>query len=89
MWFLEAEASFRRARITSQQTMFDCVLEKFPGDIVISIRDLLLSIGPSTEGPYDRVKARLVTDFAPSIWQGEENILNRPDYSPVKRDYSE
>ena len=48
MWFLQTEASFRRARITLQQTMFDYVLVKLPGDIVISIRDVLLSISPST-----------------------------------------
>ena len=58
--------------------MFDHVLEKLPGDIVTSIRAVLLSISPSTEDPYDRIKARLVTDFAPSVWQRAENILNHP-----------
>ena len=31
MWLLQAEASFRRTRITSQRTMFDYVLEKTAG----------------------------------------------------------
>ena len=59
--------------------MFDYVSGKLPGDIVTFIRDVLLSIGPSTGDPCDRVKARLVTDFASSIWKRAENILNHPD----------
>ena len=55
--------------------MFDYVLEKLAGDIVTSIRDVPLSSSPSTKDLYDRIRVRLVTDFAPSVWQRAENII--------------
>ncbi len=60
IWSIQTEASFRRARITSQQMMFDYILEKLPEDVT-SIRDLLVSVRTNrTEFPYDRIKARQV-----------------------------
>jgi hypothetical protein len=35
MWFSQAEAQFRRARITAESTMYDYVLMKLPEDVVV------------------------------------------------------
>jgi hypothetical protein len=44
MWFSQAEAQFRRARITAQTTMYDYVLMKLPEDVVMSVRALVSAI---------------------------------------------
>jgi hypothetical protein len=40
MWFSQAEAQFRRARITAETTMYDYILMKLPEDVVMSVRAL-------------------------------------------------
>jgi hypothetical protein len=44
MWFSQAEAQFRCARITAETTMYDYVLMKLPQDVVMSVRALVLAI---------------------------------------------
>ncbi len=44
MWFSQAEAQFRRSRITAQTTMYDYVLMKLPEDVVMSVRALVSAI---------------------------------------------
>ncbi len=44
MWFLQAEAQFRRARITAETTMYDYVLMKLPQGVVMSVRALVSAI---------------------------------------------
>jgi hypothetical protein len=44
MWFSQAEAQFRRARITAETTMYDYVLMKLPEDVVMSVRSLVSAI---------------------------------------------
>ena len=44
MWFSQAEAQFRRARITAETTMYDYVLMKLPEDVVMSVRALVSAI---------------------------------------------
>jgi hypothetical protein len=44
MWFSQAEAQFRRARITAEATMYDYVLMKLPEDVVMSVRALVSAI---------------------------------------------
>ncbi len=38
MWFSQAEAQFRRARITLEGTKYDHVLVKLPEDVIMSVR---------------------------------------------------
>ena len=71
MWFHQTEAVFRRDRISNQQTMYDYV--------VTSLRDIIQTTHPHPEDAYDRIKNRLVTDFAPSKWERIERILDHPD----------
>ncbi len=44
MWFSQAEAQFRLARITAETTMYDYVLMKLPQDVVMSVRALVSAI---------------------------------------------
>jgi len=44
MWFSQAEAQFRRARITAETTMYDYILMKLPQDVVMSVRALVSAI---------------------------------------------
>ena len=44
MWFAQAEAQFRRARITAETTMYDYILMKLPQDVVMSVRSLVSAI---------------------------------------------
>ena len=44
MWFSQAEAKFRRARITAETTMYDYILMKLPQDVVMSVRSLVSAI---------------------------------------------
>ena len=71
MWFHQTEAVFRRDRISNQQTMYDYV--------VTSLRDIIQTTHPHPEDAYDRIKNRLVTDFAPPKWERIERILDHPD----------
>jgi hypothetical protein len=56
MWFSQAEAQFRRARITAETTMYDYILMKLPEEVVMSVRTLVsanLSAPLSSErGPF-------------------------------------
>jgi hypothetical protein len=44
MWFSQAEAQFRRTRVTAETTMYDYVLMKLPEDVVMSVRSLVSAI---------------------------------------------
>jgi hypothetical protein len=44
MWFSQAEARFRHARITVESTMYNYVLMKLPEDVVMSVRALISEI---------------------------------------------
>ena len=44
MWFAQAEAQFRRARVTAETTMYDYVLMKLPQEVVMSVRALVSAI---------------------------------------------
>ena len=44
MWFSQAEAQFRRARITREMTKYDHVLTKLPENVIMSVRSLISTI---------------------------------------------
>ncbi len=44
MWFAQAEAQFRLARITVEGTKYDHVLVKLPEDVIMSVRALIIEI---------------------------------------------
>jgi len=78
MWFFQAEASFRGARITASRTKFDHVVTKLPEAVSVAVRDFLLQIDEDTVDPYADLKAELVTAFGKTRWQQAFALINSP-----------
>ena len=55
------------------------MLEKLPEDVVTSIINIIQTTHLHPDDAYNRIKNRLVTDFAPSKWERIERILDHPD----------
>jgi hypothetical protein len=82
MWFAQAEAQFRRARITAQTTMYDYVLMKLPEDVVMSVRALVSAIETDPvkqEASYTLIKEALMGSYGKTKWQMAYALLDHPD----------
>jgi hypothetical protein len=82
MWFSQAEAQFRRARITAQTTMYDYVLMKLPQDVVMSVRAQVSAIEADPvkqETSYTLIKEALMGSFGKTKWQMAYALLDHPD----------
>jgi len=78
MWFFQAEAAFRGARITASRTKFDHVVTKLPEAVSVAVRDFLLQIDEDTVDPYGDLKTELVTTFGKTRWQQAFALINSP-----------
>ncbi len=79
MWFAQAEAQFRRARITAETTMYDYVLMKLLQDVVMSVRSLVSAIEADPvkqETSYTLMKEALL---GMTKWQMAYALLDHPD----------
>jgi HEPN domain-containing protein len=82
MWFSQAEAQFRRARVTQETTMYDYVLMKLPQDVVMSVRALISAIEADPvkqEASYTLLKEALMGSFGMTKWQMAYALLDHPD----------
>ena len=82
MWFSQAEAQFRRARITAAATMYDYVLMKLPEDVVMSVRALISEIEADPfkqENSYQLLKDALLGSYGKTKWQMAYALLDHPD----------
>jgi hypothetical protein len=82
MWFSQAEAQFRRARVTAETTMYDYVLMKLPQDVVMSVRALVLAIEADPvkqEQSYTLMKEALLGSYGMTKWQMAHSLLDHPD----------
>jgi len=79
MWFFQAEASFRNARITVSRTKFDHVVTRLPEHVSVSVKTLLLSVTDATEDPYEQLKAKLTARYGKTKWQSAFALLDHPD----------
>ncbi len=82
MWFSQAEAQFRRARITAQTTMYDYILMKLPQDVVMSVRSLVSAIEADPvkqEASYRLMKEALLGSYGMTKWQMTYSLLDHPD----------
>ena len=82
MWFSQAEAQFRRARITAQTTMYDYILMKLPEDVVMSVRALVSAIEADPvkqEQSYTLMKEALLGSYGKTKWQMAYALLDHPD----------
>jgi len=82
MWFSQAEAQFRRARVTAETTMYDYVLMKLPEDVVMSVRALVSAIEADPvkqEESYTLMKAALLGSYGKTKWQMAYALLDHPE----------
>ncbi len=82
MWFSQAEAQFRRARITAETTMYDYVLMKLPEDVVMSVRSLVSAIEADPvkqEESYTLMKQALLGSYGKTKWQMAYALLDHPE----------
>lgn len=64
-WFVQAEVALRNARITTQHSKADFIVEKLDCDVVTQIEDLI-SHDPVHEDIYDKIKKRILSLYATS-----------------------
>jgi hypothetical protein len=82
MWFSQAEAQFRRARVTAETTMYDYVLMKLPQEVVMSVRALVSAIEADPvkqEKSYTLMKEALLGSYGMTKWQMAYSLLDHPD----------
>ena len=82
MWFSQAEAQFRRARITAETTMYDYVLMKLPEEVVMSVRALVSAIEADPvkqEQSYTLMKEALLGSYGKTKWQMAYALLDHPE----------
>lgn len=82
-WFLHAEAQFRLAGITADQTKFDRCLSAIDQSVAARIMSTLLNL--PEEGKYDALKTRLISEYTLSDTEKASIILDLPglgDRSP-------
>jgi HEPN domain-containing protein len=82
MWFSQAEAQFRHARITAESTMYDYILMKLPQDVVMSVRSLVSAIEADPvkqERSYTLMKEALLGSYGMTKWQMAYALLDHPD----------
>jgi hypothetical protein len=82
MWFTQAEAQFRRARVTAESTMYDYVLMKLPEDVVMSVRALVSAIEADPvkqENSYTLMKEVLMGSYGKTKWQMAYALLDHPE----------
>jgi len=80
MWFTQAEAAFRTARINQSRTKFDHVLMRLPEQVSIALRaTILTAINDDIADPYEQLRAKLVTTYGKTRWQRAFALLDHPD----------
>ncbi len=88
MWFSQAEAQFRRARIVRSSTMYDHILVKLPEEVVMSVRALVAEIeaDPALEDTsYQMLKDALMASYGKTMWQMAYAIIDHPRRPPSHR----
>lgn len=82
VWFASLELQFDARRVTSQRHKFTYAVEAIPGDILPSIRDLILN--PPEHDPYDKLKETLLKRFTPSREEKLRQLLARHPIGDTK-----
>lgn len=82
MWFAQAEAQFRLARITSDETKFWNIVAKLDQGVIGHIADLVNS--PPETGKFQAVKDRLIARFGKSPQARIEQLLGTADLGDLR-----
>jgi len=80
MWFMQAEAAFRTARINQSRTKFDHVLMRLPAAVSTSLRSTITAaVNEEVEDPYERLRTKLLATYGKTRWQRAFALLDHPD----------
>ena len=74
VWFIQAEAQFLLCSITTQKTMFEYIVAGLSPEVVVEVRNLLIS--PPTEDPYQKLKDALIQCTSASTQRLLQQLLN-------------
>ena len=84
LWFTQVKTSFRRARITDQATMADCLITHLEGGVIAHMKDVI-TVSPPAADIYTRIKDRIISGFAESaetrlrrLLKGEVSFDGKP-----------
>ena len=78
MWFVQAEAAFRRSNITVSSTKFDHVVMKLPKNILVAVRDIVRGVNDDSVDPYGQIRTWLLASFGRTKWQLANMLLDSP-----------
>jgi hypothetical protein len=77
VWFLQAEAQFAIAGISSERTAFYHVLTALPQHVVVSVIDVVRSAATATS-PFTDLKNRLLGGYTQSKWARMFQLIHHP-----------
>jgi hypothetical protein len=77
VWFLQAEAQFAIAGISSERTAFYHVLTALPQHVVVSVRDVVRSAATAA-APFSDLKQRLLGGYTQSKWSRMFQLIHHP-----------
>lgn len=82
LWFLTIESSFRKNKITSQQSKFDHVVSSLPQPTAAVVRDILRA--PPLEAPHDTLKSELIRRTTESEQRRLQQLLTSEELGDRK-----
>jgi hypothetical protein len=64
LWFMQAETSFRRAKIACSLTKYDYVLQRLPMDVLVSVKELVRRVCTGeVDDPYEQLETKLTASY--------------------------
>lgn len=82
IWFIQLEAQFRNAGITSDQTKYDYVVSSIEADILTRVTDILLD--PPQDDKYNAIKNRLISLYSETETQQIQKLLSEMELGDKK-----
>jgi hypothetical protein len=80
LWFMQAETTFRRAKIMCSLTKYDYVLQQLPMDVLVSVKELARRVRTGeVDDPYELLEKKLTASYQRSPWQLTFDLLDMPD----------
>jgi hypothetical protein len=77
VWFLQAEAQYAIAGITSERTAFYHVLTALPQHVIVSVLDVVRTAATATS-PFTDLKQRLLGSYMQSKWSRMFQLIHHP-----------
>jgi hypothetical protein len=78
--FMQAEMTFRHAKITCSLTKYDYVLQRLPMDVLVSVKELARRVRTGEiDDPYEQLERKLTASYQRSPWQLTFDLLDMLD----------